>query len=86
MKPIEESEAIRRWCPHALIAFEVKAGIFVAVNRRENNANPQWARCQAKECIYWEREQPTREERAAWKAAGARDHRGRCTYGEGVKG
>jgi hypothetical protein len=67
-----ESKADNKWCPHVRYPFEVATGIWLAINRKDANANPQWARCQSTECIYWERISYDREEN---------DWTGQCGYG-----
>jgi hypothetical protein len=69
---IPESKAEKKWCRHTRYPLNVgteAAPIWVVVNRKSDNANPSWARCQTKECMDWEREYD-RE---------LREHVGKCT-------
>jgi hypothetical protein len=66
-----ESKAEKRWCPFVLYPYEVATGIWVVINRKQDNANPQWARCQTKGCIDWER---TDYDKAL------KEHVGKCTH------
>lgn len=73
-KSIPESKAEKKWCRHTRYPLNVgtaEAPIWVVVNRKANNANPQWARCQTKGCIDWER---TDYDKAL------KEHIGKCTH------
>jgi hypothetical protein len=56
MKQIKKANAEELWCPHSRFPYEVATGVWVAVNRKTSNSNPNDARCITTECIYWEQE------------------------------
>jgi hypothetical protein len=50
-----EKKADKLWCHWSRVHTEVSTGVFAVVNRTVDNVNPQWARCIATKCVYWER-------------------------------
>ncbi len=74
MKAIEEKKAEKKWCPHVRHALLVTPGVYVSVNRKDDNPNPSWARCITRECIYWERKE---------RDPVMSDWLGHCTHGGG---
>ena len=54
-KLLTETKALKRWCSFVLYPFEIAPGVWVAINRKTDNANPQWARCQTNDCVHWKR-------------------------------